>query len=115
MPCLEFTEFRCHPPQCRFWTQFEAWLALQVPTADGLKGTNIDELANRCSIVPIYNANSSMAHCLRSMWANKSAEEAYDILRQGDVTVTNQSDKAQQLPKIRTLDEDVRAVLQGEE
>ena len=106
----------CHFAQ----TQFEAWLAMQQTTANGLKSCSVEDSVKRCTVVPIYNANSIIVRdiiptALRTMWANKTPKHAYEILKQEDVTVTNQSDKAQQLPKIRTLDEDVRAVLGGEE
>ena len=45
------------------------------------------------------------------MWADKTPEEAYGILKQPDVTVTNQSDKDAQLPKIHMLAEEVRQVM----
>ena len=61
--------------------------------------------------MPIYNANTVIAGYLRTMWANKTPNEAYDILRQEDVTVTNQSDKDNQLPKIQKLAEEVRQVM----
>ena len=61
--------------------------------------------------MPIYNANTVIAGYLRTMWANKTPIEAYDILKQEDVTVTNQSDKDNQLPKIQKLAEEVRQVM----
>ena len=94
----------------RFWTQFEAWLALQCTSADGLTGAR-DNV--RTTIEPIYNANSTIAEYLMTMWANKSPEEALAILEREDVTVTNQSDKTSQLPKLSKLADEVRAVLSG--
>ena len=38
------------------------------------------------------------------MWATKTTGEAHEILAQPDVTVTNQSDKLAQLPKLLRLD-----------
>ena len=67
-----------------------------MTTEDGLQGSHVDGPANRCSIVPIYNANSSMAHYLRTMWANKSPEEAYEILKQ-----------ASNLPRSRLISTDL--------
>ena len=64
--------------------------------------------------MPIYNANTVIAGYLRTMWANKTPNEAYDILKQEDVTVTNQSDKDNQLPKIQKLAEEVRQVMRDQ-
>jgi len=98
----------------RFWTQFEAWLALQVTSAEGLKGgRNTGSSIGRTVIVPIYNANSTIRAHLISMWESKSPDEAHAILSEADVTVTNLSDKEMQLPKILALDEEVRTVLSG--
>ena len=86
---------------------------MQTTTEGGLKSCpSKEDKSNRCTIVPIYNTNSIIAGCLRSMWADKTPKEAYDILKQPDVTVTNQSDKDDQLPKIQKLEEQVRKVMQ---
>ena len=86
---------------------------MQTTTEGGLKSCpSMEDKSNRCTIVPVVNANSIIADYLRLMWANKTPEEAYDILKQPDVTVTNQSDKDDQLPKIQKLEEQVRKVMQ---
>ena len=111
----------------RFWTQFEAWLSLQITTteglttchhtadaaadATGLKRNSAPPSSPRCHIAPIYNANSIMADYLQTMWANKTPEEAHAILAKEDVTVTSLKDKEMHLPKIRHLDEEVREVM----
>ena len=96
-------------------TQFEAWTSMQTTTEGGLKSCpSVDDKSNRCTIVPIYNANTVIAGYLRTMWANKTPNEAYDILKQEDVTVTNQSDKDNQLPKIQKLAEEVRQVMRDQ-
>ena len=88
---------------------------MQTTTEGGLKSCpSVDDKSNRCTIVPIYNANTVIAGYLRTMWANKTPNEAYDILKQEDVTVTNQSDKDNQLPKIQKLAEEVRQVMRAE-
>ena len=85
---------------------------MQTTTEGGLKSCpSVDDKSNRCTIVPIYNTNSIIAGYLRTMWADKTPKEAYDILKQPDVTVTNQSDKDNQLPKIQKLAEEVRQVM----
>ena len=86
--------------------QFEAWLAMQKPTAAGLVSAPWDE--KRCTIRCLYNAPAAMAQQLVDMWGAMTAEGAYTILSQPDVVVTNQSDKDAQLPKIRKLDQQVR-------
>ena len=88
---------------------------MQTTTEGGLKSCpSVDDKSNRCTIVPIYNANTVIAGYLRTMWANKTPNEAYDILKQEDVTVTNQSDKDNQLPKIQKLAEEVRQVMRDQ-
>ena len=90
----------------RFWTQFEAWLSMQTCTPDGLRPARPEE--RRCTVVPIKGANSSMAEGLRLMWSERTPQEAYDLLKESDVTVTNQSDKDAQLRKILSFDERVK-------
>lgn len=62
----------------------------------------------RCRIQCIHNAMESAAAMLLEMWASKTAQEAHDILRKPDVTVTNAKDKEIQLPKILKIDHKVR-------
>ena len=76
---------------------------MQMVTPDGLKPA-VGE-GGRCTIQAILNANSSIVSSLQSMWATKSPQEAYDVLAQPDVTVTNESDKWNQLPKLLALNE----------
>ena len=111
----------------RFWTQFEAWLSFQAASTEGLVGVvhqrsghtsatspgsfSSEHPAGRCTVVPIYNANSIMASYLQAMWAEKTPQEAHAILSQEDVTVTSMKDKVDQLPKILKLHEDIRDVL----
>lgn len=90
----------------RFWTQYEAWLSMQTATKDGLRPATVAE--RRCEITPIYNTTQNMAEALTAIWATKSPAEAFATLAKPDVTVTNQSDKDGQLPKILTFDDRVR-------
>ena len=46
-----------------------------------------------------------------AMWAQRSPQEAHDLLASPDVTVTNQKDKEQQLGKLQSLTEEVRFVV----
>jgi len=95
----------------RFWTQFEAWLSMQQVTPEGLQPAEPSE--RRCRVAPIYGANSSMVESLYAMWAHRSPQEAHDVLREPDVTVTNQGDKETQLEKLVQLDDEVRQVMAG--
>ena len=52
-----------------------------------------------------------MSEGLLSMWANKTPQQAHTLLSKADVTVTNQSDKDQQLEKILALNEEVGAAM----
>lgn len=91
----------------RFWTQYEAWLAMQSVSEKGLHPTPKE--SRRCVIVPISNANSMAVESLESMWAQKTPEEAHAALSRPDVHVTNETDKEVHLPKILTFNEKVRA------
>ena len=90
----------------RFWTQYEAWLSMQTATKDGLRPAT--EAERRCEIRCIYTATQNMAEALTTIWATKTPAEAFATLAKPDVTVTNESDKEQQLPKILTFDDRVR-------
>ena len=99
----------------RFWTQLEAWLAMQDTTLGGLKSA-VGTARERHTIKCIYNAGGGMAGELVRMWASKTPAEAFQTLSQPDVSVTNQSDKEVHLPKIEGLDEQVKGafgVLRG--
>ena len=95
----------------RFWTQFEAWLSMQVATTDGLAPAS--DRQQRFTIEPIVNGNSILGESLRSMWESKTPDEAFKLLAKDDVTVTNQSDKIEQLPKLKVLDVKVKEVMSG--
>ena len=97
-------------------TQFEAWLAMQQTAEGSLKSCSVESSVERCTVVPIYNADNTLLRdvlpdALRKMWAVKTPDDAFEILKQEDVTVTNQSDKEMQLPKILALADEVREVL----
>jgi len=92
----------------RFWTQFECWTSFQEVDSDGVLGS-ASEANRRCAIVCIHNANEYTRLGLIDMWSNKTPEEAHQILSRDDVSVTNQRDKEQQLPKIRSFQDHVHA------
>ena len=91
----------------RFWTSFEAWLSMRLCTPAGLAPTGA--AAPRFTIECIHLAKQKFQGAqLLEMWMEASAEEAHETLSSPDVTVTNQSDKDMQLPKLKQLDELVR-------
>ena len=97
--------------QSRFWTQFEIWLAMQMATPSGLVAA--PEGHRRWEIICIHNAaGTQVGDLLASMWADRTPEEAHAILKRPDVTVTNQRDKDQQLPKLLAFNAVVRSVVQ---
>ena len=69
------------------------------------------EAARRCTVRNIHNAPIAFKDSLIEMWSAKSPQEAYDVLSQPDVTVTNQSDKEAQLPKIISINKLVKDTL----
>ena len=86
----------------RFWTQLEAYLSLRKISTRGLVDTPDNE--RRLTVRCLHNAPLDLERILIEMWATKTTDEAHDILAQPDVTVTNQSDKLAQLPKLFRLD-----------
>ena len=95
----------------RFWTLFEAWLSMQTVHSEGLKPATLEQ--QRFDIVPIHGANKITGESLKSMWAERTPQEAYDLLSEPDVSVTNQSDKEIQLEKLLLLDDEVREATQA--
>ena len=94
----------------RFWTQFEAWLSMQFATPNGLKSA-VGTKNARYHIVCIQGAaEQAEAHTkmLVDTWATKTPQQAFDFLSKPDVTVTNESDKHNQLPKIKALNKTVQ-------
>ena len=99
----------------RFWTQFEAWLSMQFATPNGLKSA-VGTVNARYHIVCIQGAAEQAelyTKALVDTWATKTPQQAFDFLSKPDVTVTNQSDKEGQLPKIKALDATVQGVFQA--
>ena len=86
-------------------------MAMQMACKEGLRPAPDDK--RRFQIRTILNGNSILGESLRSVWENKTPEEAHDVLAQQDVTVTNQSDKLKQLPKLRQLNDMVVDVMAG--
>ena len=71
-------------------TQFEAWLSMQQPSAEGL--CSAPAALRRCSgaIVCLGNSPPKLADALVQEWGHCTAQDAYMKLSSPDVTVTNQ-------------------------
>ena len=96
----------------RFWTQFEAWLAMQQTTDAGLSSAvGVSGGAQRYEVMGVLNArdmSEQQLEMIEKMWGTATPEEAHAKLSHKDVTVTNQGDKEFQLKKIKTLQLSVR-------
>lgn len=89
----------------RFWTLYECWLSFMMATRDGL--LTAPESKQRCVITCLHGCPPSLQLALREEWDSCSARMTYEKLSSPDVTVTNQSDKEMQLPKILAMDQTV--------
>merc|ERR1712232_449575 len=70
----------------RFWTQFEAWLAMQEATKDGLRAA--PEKTRRCTLTCIHNASAGAEdRKLEAMWSHRTPAEAFQVLKAPDLTV----------------------------
>jgi len=94
----------------RFWTNFEAWLAMQDVSMHGLVTASSVTLRSRCTIMCVHGAPEALIESLIEEWSDCTAAKAYQKLSAPDVRATNQSDKDVQLPKILLLDKRVAAV-----
>jgi len=90
----------------RFWTGYEAWLSMRAPGADGLVGAT--EQTQRSRIVPIMTADETDTASLQAKWLNTSAAKAMEKLARRDISVTNQSDKDDQLARLKGLEDRVK-------
>ena len=86
----------------RFWTLFEAWLSMQSITSEGLRPSS--EEGRRSTIVCIHSGSKHDIAKLKDTLMSKTPQEAYDLLKEEDIQVTNASDKKGQLPKLLKLD-----------
>lgn len=92
----------------RFWTNFEAWLAMQDVSMHGLVAAR--PANSRFTIRCVHGSPEALADSLVEEWAHCTALKAHQKLSSADVQVTNQSDKDIQLPKILELDQRVADV-----
>ena len=86
---------------------------MQHATSEGLRAAT-DDKERRWVISCVHNGNDDLKRTLINMWSTKTPPEALKILAAKDVLVTNQSDKEQQLPKLRLVNDQVRAVMAQE-
>jgi hypothetical protein len=101
-----------------FWTQFEAWLAMQEATPDGLRSAGVaarPRHRTRWTIVTIYNGTDLTKQQLVEMWASRTPAEAIEVLKKPDVEVTNASDKEAQLEKLAQLNERVQTAFREQQ
>jgi uncharacterized membrane protein YdfJ with MMPL/SSD domain len=82
---------------------------MQMPSLEGLVSAPPSE--RRCKIECVHGAPDGLRQAIVEEWAQVTAAEAYTKLSSADVTVTNQSDKDIQLPKIEALDRTVRTIV----
>jgi len=94
--------------QSRFWTQFEAWMAMQSCSQHGLQPAPSDK--RRCQISCIHSAEPGKDDKkMMELWAQRKPAEAHELLKARDVAVTNQTDKDLWLRLIFELDEAVKS------
>ena len=75
----------------------------------GLSGQSAAQEASRNGVAA---REKRYADCgLEDMWAKRTPAQAFEVLSQPDVTVTNASDKVVQLEKLIMLDTRVRTAL----
>ena len=97
----------------RFWTQLECWLSYQKATAKGLE-PRAESDPERLTIQGIHGSSRALEAHLLASWAGKTVGQAEERLAASDIIVTNQSDKVQQLKKLRDLNETVEEDFQAE-
>ena len=96
--------------RARFWTSYEAWLAHQQPSAHGLGVAN--EQAARCEVVAILGARNGDKVTLAGIIADEmdTPARAATYLRNTDISVTNLSDKEEQLERLDGLEGRVKGL-----
>ena len=75
---------------------------MQQTTAEGVRPAAGE--SSRASFVVIHSAPEQFKEALRDMWQTRTPKEAAELLAKPDVTVTNQSDKEQQIAKLADID-----------
>ena len=93
----------------RFWTQFEAWVAMRKSSESGLVDVKKDEEKRWVIVAPTetnLRAAKKIKELLEESWQTTTVEDAEKTLNQDDIDVTNQKDKEIMLPKLKQLDVD---------
>ena len=92
----------------RFWTQYEAFCSFHKATAKGIAQKSLKEISESVKIVEMGTAaetQGATAQALINKWHTKTVDEAVPILSHPDTKVTNNSDKPQQVEKLKQLNE----------
>ena len=103
--------------QRRFWCQYEAWLAMQQCTADGLAPAVLDaalDSTRRFFVMALGDARQAgtqLYNTLVKIWHGRAAVDVRGILNQPDLAVTHERDRLGQLQTLATLDELVRMAM----
>jgi len=96
----------------RFWTMMEAWCAMQMVTAEGVRACQ-NEAEKRYSIRCIWNADEEFdPPKLIKKLSTKSSQEIHEILSSPDVVLTNAKDKELMLPVISRTNEHVKEIFE---
>jgi len=92
----------------RFWTLFEAWLAMRKVTDQGL--VEAHDSGKHYHVEVLYDTDTAgeLRALLEKQWLDASWETARDKLAAPDIAVTNASDKSEQLEHLGKLDAYVR-------
>jgi len=97
----------------RFWTGFEAFLAMMMPTPDGLIGATTTK--RRYIIECMHGTNENYGKALEAQWLHCTAQTALQELSADCIVVTNQSDKTTQLAKILPFNAQIMEAMASQE
>jgi len=105
----------------RFWTCFEAFLAMQHVDVDGeitsavSAGRAQRDSRYHITVIGAYGTSAASKEAaiasLEACWGTCSVEEALQLLSNSDILVTNQNDKTVQLEVLKKLPKQVRHAL----
>ena len=98
----------------RFWTQFEFFCATHKADVRGIVPRTKKELQHHIKVIALgvaKESNGADEKALFETWANKTVDQAIEILGHKDVSITNQSEKD---PMLRRLKEFEQRVMQIE-
>ena len=97
----------------RFWTMFEAWVAMRGASREGLG----EEGERRWEVKSPLKANLAvkLEGVLIEELLTATVDEAVKMLKQPDIEVTNAKDKDTMIGRLKELDEEVRKDFREEE